>query len=167
MSHLFEGDSFQILPRIPTASVDFILTDPPYNLSQSDKELLHNEFLRICKGDIIVFSPPENQWVFPDARFLFWVKATSTKNYSRSYGRFVEMLFWYRRGEVWNTNLNWSNYVGVYDDKVVGLSGHPFEKPLSLLERFILIHTNPGDMVCDPFAGSGNALKIAKRLGRR
>jgi site-specific DNA-methyltransferase (adenine-specific) len=39
--------------------------------------------------------------------------------------------------------------------------------PEALLERIIKVSSNPGDIVCDPFAGSGTTLAVAKRLGRR
>ena len=155
-----------LLAALPTQSVDLVVTDPPYDLCQEDKLAIHNEFVRVCRGDILVFSPPENQWAFPDCKYLFWVKPTSTKNYSRSYGRFVEMICVYQRGSTWNTGLNWANYVGVYDDRVVGESRHPHEKPESLIERFVRIHSNQGNLICDPFAGSGTVLRVANRLGR-
>jgi DNA modification methylase len=43
---------------------------------------------------------------------------------------------------------------------------HPTQKPEALLERIIRVATNPGDLVVDPFAGSGTTLAVAKRLGR-
>ena len=36
-----------------------------------------------------------------------------------------------------------------------------------MLERIIRVSSNPGDLVLDPFAGSGTTLAAAKRLGRR
>jgi site-specific DNA-methyltransferase (adenine-specific) len=43
---------------------------------------------------------------------------------------------------------------------------HPSQTPESLIERIIKVATNPGDLVVDPFAGSGTTLVVAKRLGR-
>lgn len=43
---------------------------------------------------------------------------------------------------------------------------HPNQKPLALLRRLIEIFTDPGDVVIDPCAGSGAALRAAYELGR-
>ena len=44
---------------------------------------------------------------------------------------------------------------------------HPTEKPIELAQHFIRLHSQPGDLVLDPFAGSGSTLVAAKREGRR
>jgi site-specific DNA-methyltransferase (adenine-specific) len=46
------------------------------------------------------------------------------------------------------------------------LGRHPTQKPLALLERLILACTKPGDLVLDPFAGSGTTGVAAIKLGR-
>lgn len=40
-------------------------------------------------------------------------------------------------------------------------------KPERLLQRILTIATNPGDLVCDPFLGSGTTAAVAHKLGRR
>ncbi len=45
-------------------------------------------------------------------------------------------------------------------------SAHPTQKPESLLQRLILATSQVGDVVLDPFAGSGTTLAVAKKLGR-
>ena len=44
---------------------------------------------------------------------------------------------------------------------------HPTQKPESLLERVVLSSTNPGDIILDPFCGSGTTGAVAVRHGRR
>jgi len=44
---------------------------------------------------------------------------------------------------------------------------HPTQKPLKLMELLIELTTSKGDLVVDPFAGSGTTLMAAHRLGRR
>ncbi len=46
-------------------------------------------------------------------------------------------------------------------------TGFPTQKPEQLLDRLIRGLSSPGDLVCDPFCGSGTALVVAQRLGRR
>jgi site-specific DNA-methyltransferase (adenine-specific) len=43
---------------------------------------------------------------------------------------------------------------------------HPTQKPEKLVAKIILASTNPGDLVLDPFAGSGTTAVVAKKLGR-
>jgi DNA modification methylase len=50
------------------------------------------------------------------------------------------------------------------DDAV---TAHPTQKPLGLFEKPIRNHTEPGEVVYEPFAGSGTQLIAAERLGRR
>jgi modification methylase len=49
----------------------------------------------------------------------------------------------------------------------LGGKAHSTQKPESLLHRVILASTSPGDLVLDPFFGSGTTGAVAKRLGRR
>ncbi len=45
--------------------------------------------------------------------------------------------------------------------------GFPTQKPVAILNRIVRVHSNPGDLVCDFFAGSGTTGEAAGRLGRR
>ncbi len=51
---------------------------------------------------------------------------------------------------------------GTFKDR----AGHPCQMPEALLQRILRVSSNPGDLVLDPFAGSGTTLVAAKRLGR-
>ncbi len=46
-------------------------------------------------------------------------------------------------------------------------TAHPTQKPEKLLAKLILASSNPGDIVFDPFLGSGTTSVTAKKLGRR
>ncbi len=48
-----------------------------------------------------------------------------------------------------------------------GRKAHPTQKPEALLHRIILSSTKPGDIVLDPFFGTGTTGAVAKRLGRQ
>ena len=48
-----------------------------------------------------------------------------------------------------------------------GTKAHPTQKPEALLYRVLLACSNPGDVILDPFFGTGTTGAVAKRLGRR
>ena len=44
---------------------------------------------------------------------------------------------------------------------------HPTVKPTPLPAHFIALHTQPGDLILDPFCGEGSTVEAARRMGRR
>jgi site-specific DNA-methyltransferase (adenine-specific) len=50
--------------------------------------------------------------------------------------------------------------------KVKGETAHPCQMPESILRRIISVATEPGDLVVDPFGGSGTTAVAAQKLGR-
>ena len=46
-------------------------------------------------------------------------------------------------------------------------TGYPTQKPLAIIERIVRVHSNPGDLLLDFFAGSGTLGEAAVRNGRR
>lgn len=62
-------------------------------------------------------------------------------------------------GDVWD--------IGVIAPISRERTGYPSQKPEALIERLVTGLTNPGDLVIDPYAGSGTTLAVAARLGRR
>lgn len=159
-SYIHNEDFWKAIVHIPDKQYDAIITDPPYDLD----DLHMQELMRICKGNIVVFCKPENQFFKPD-EYGFWIKTPSTKNYSTHIGRFVEMILIKRQGKVFN-QIHWSQMTGVYDDRLIYSTVHPYQKPLSLMERLVRIYTNTGDHILDPFMGSGTTIEAAVINGR-
>ena len=62
----------------------------------------------------------------------------------------------HKTSDVWH-------YPGMYSKP----SGHPAEKPVPVLSKFIQVYSDAGDIVIDPFMGSGTTLEAAKSLNRR
>ncbi|HUU31640.1 MAG TPA: site-specific DNA-methyltransferase [Phycisphaerae bacterium] len=62
--------------------------------------------------------------------------------------------------DVWT----FSRVCGTFKERV---GWHPCQMPLALLERIVLACSKSGDVVLDPFAGSGTTLLAASRHGRR
>jgi site-specific DNA-methyltransferase (adenine-specific) len=61
-------------------------------------------------------------------------------------------------GDVWE--------IGVIAPVSRERTGYPSQKPETLLERIINALSDPGEIVLDPYAGSGTTLAVAARLGR-
>lgn len=61
-------------------------------------------------------------------------------------------------GDVWE--------IPFLNPKAKERTGYPTQKPIILLERIIEISTDPGDVVLDPFCGSGTTLVASKMMGR-
>ena len=101
---------------------------------------------------------------------LVWVKDNPPPNPRPGYVQATEMIMWMqRRGAtpVWNGNgytLNVLKFpVCAGDERTI----HPTQKPESLIEDLVRRHTNRGDLVCDPYSGSGTVGAVCRRLGRR
>ncbi len=62
-------------------------------------------------------------------------------------------------GDVWE--------IGIVAPVAKERTGYPTQKPLALLERWIASCSSPGDLVLDPYGGSGTTMVAAARLGRR
>jgi len=66
---------------------------------------------------------------------------------------------------IWNGGHNTPNIVKI--NKIIPNSDqHPTEKPVKLMAHFIGLHSNPGDIVLDPFCGHGPTTEAAKKMGR-
>lgn len=61
-------------------------------------------------------------------------------------------------GDVWD--------IGILAPVSRERTGFPSQKPEALLARLVAALTDPGDIVLDPYAGSGTTLAVARRLGR-
>ena len=48
-----------------------------------------------------------------------------------------------------------------------GIKAHPTQKPLKLIQQVILASSNKGDIIFDPFMGSGTTAVVAEALGRK
>lgn len=68
---------------------------------------------------------------------------------------------------VWGIPSDGPNWGRVQGNNRERRPGHPNQLPEAYLTRLIKAYTNPGDLVYDPFAGSGTTVVVAKKLGRR
>ena len=59
------------------------------------------------------------------------------------------------------------NYFSAPSVSGVEKGRHPSQKPVSILKEIISYLTDPGDVVLDPFMGSGSTLEAARELNRK
>jgi modification methylase len=123
-------------------------------------------------------------WILND---IVWRKSNPMPNFRGT--RFTnahETLIWASRGEDSRYTFNYRAMKALNDElqmrsdwllpicsggeRVKGEAGakaHPTQKPESLLYRVLLACTHPGDVVLDPFFGTGTTGAVARRLGRQ
>jgi len=101
-------------------------------------------------------------WKFHN--MLAWDKIYPTRN--RWYMKHLEytLYFWKGHARVINNPGSKQLFEQSHRNKE---SDHPTEKPIELMEHYILNSTNPGDTVLDPFMGSGTTGVAALRTGRK
>lgn len=94
---------------------------------------------------------------------LIWAqKSQSQKRYTFNYHAMKNLNDEKQMPNVWHIPL----CTGAERIKVDGKKAHSTQKPEALLYRVILSSSNPGDVVLDPFFGSGTTGAVAKKLKR-
>jgi modification methylase len=122
-------------------------------------------------------------WVLND---VIWRKANPMPNFrGRRFTNAHETLIWAARGRDSRHRFNYAAMKALNDDIQMrsdwflplctgperlrnqhGLKLHPTQKPEALLHRVLLASTAPGDIVLDPFLGTGTTAVVARRLHR-
>lgn len=187
MSRFMLGDSTQIMAGFPAQSIDFILTDPPYLVGFTDRSgrsiandknddwvsPASREMFRVLKRDSLAVS--FYGWNRVDTFMAAWKAAgfrvvghiVFTKPYA-SKSAFVgyqhESAYVLAKGR---PALPAAPLPDVLPWEYTGNRHHPTEKPVSALQPLIESFSRPGDIVLDPFAGSGSTCVAAELAGRR
>jgi len=95
---------------------------------------------------------------------LLWcLKSKDQKKYTFNYKAMKMLNDEVQMRSDWNLPIC-SGHERIKDED--GVKAHPTQKPQSLLHRVLLATTNPGDVVLDPFFGTGTTGAVAKMLGR-
>lgn len=106
---------------------------------------------------------------------LFWRKSNPAPNFRKQIVRAVEMAVWQTKGKGWTFNAGgycpnvWDGPVinGYTCENTAEQRWHPTQKPEWLMNQWVALFSNGGDLVVDPHMGSGTTIVSAKRLGRR
>jgi modification methylase len=109
----------------------------------------------------------------PNFRGTRFTNATETMIWAKKSREQPRYTFNYHAMKALNDGLQMQNVweiplcTGGERLRVDGEKAHATQKPEALLHRVLVASTNPGDVVLDPFSGSGTTAAVARRLGRR
>jgi adenine-specific DNA-methyltransferase len=183
---VFNADCIEVMRAFDRGSVDFILTDPPYVTRFRDRQgrtvanddngrwlrPAFNQMHRVLKdgGFCVSFYGWNKVDLFMDAwkaaGFRVVGHLVFRKRYASS-ARFLryehEQAYLLAKG---NPSLPAQPIPDVLDFPYTGNRLHPTQKPVEALAPLIEAFTRPGDLVLDPFCGSGSTLAAAQQLGR-
>jgi len=102
---------------------------------------------------------------------ITWYKINSMPNITkRVFTHATEYVCWFVKGKNWKYNYEEFHPIVQGKERIKGTDGrasHPTQKPEKLLEIVIKASSDKGDLVLDPFMGSGTTAVVAKRLGRK
>jgi DNA modification methylase len=121
-------------------------------------------------------------WILND---IIWVKTNPMPNFKGTrFNNAHETLIWASKSKTSKYTFHYHSMKVMNDDlqmrsdwlipicqgeeriRINGQKAHSTQKPLELLYRVIISSSNPGDIILDPFSGSGTTAAAAKRLGR-
>lgn len=179
---IYNQDCLKGLQSLPDKSIDLILTDPPYGKKADkgtngfgaaknrryaggwDKEAppqqVFNEMFRVAKN-LIIFGgnyfgnmlPPSNCWIFWDKKgdIAFQNPFADGELIYTTFKKPVKKIVFRQQGFI--TDSKDKRY-------------HPTQKPTELVQILIEQFTEPGEIICDPFLGSGTTAVAAVKTGR-
>jgi len=228
VGNIYHQDCQTALPHLPSAFVDVLILDPPYNLTKS----FNGTTFRARNND--EYTAWMESWFAPMMRLLKptasvyicgdWKSSASICEVAEQFLHIQNRITWEReKGR--GAKANWKNcsediwFCTVSNDYTFNADAvrlrrrviapyrengtpkdwqqtdngnfrdtapsnlwtdisvpfwsmpentdHPTQKPEKLLAKLILASSNAGDVVFDPFAGSGTTAVVAKKLGRR
>ena len=171
-----------VLPSIDPASVSLVLTDPPYGMAHDTdytrftggvaKNSTHHEVADDDKPfdptrltlyrHAIIFGANHFSDCLPAGSWIVWDKRSpgGSKNVMSD-----AEVAWRSKGRgVYIHSHSWDGFNRASER---GTAYHPTQKPVALMRWIIDRWTEPGDLVLDPYMGSGPVGQACHELGRR
>lgn len=138
-----------------------------------------DEFIRVCKHPYIYIWCSKLQLLDIMNHYakyklifelLFWGKTNAIPTANQSYLPDVELLLMFREEKTTKLNSGCKSkskfYISATNRADKALYYHPTIKPLEYVKNHILNSSQEGDIILDPFCGSGTTCVAAKELGR-
>ncbi len=184
IDRIYCGDCLDLMREMPDKSVDLVLTDPPYGISEAAGKNatrsnaatagdygdldwdnvrvgddLVSEVVRVSRNQIIFGGNYYADLLGPSSCWLVWDKDNS--------GDFADCeLAWTSfktavRKFKWRWNGMLQEDMRHKEERI-----HPTQKPVPLFIQILEKYSKPGDLVLDPFLGSGTTAIACLRTGR-
>ena len=187
-------DCLQGMRFLPDKCVDLVLTDPPYGIGESSKNHLSRgkhgfggnrnrmgpgkdygryewdnqrigkefftEMFRISKEQIIFGGNYYIDYLKPGPSWIVWDKVNGYRDFAdcelawTSHKKAVRKFKWEWHGMLQEDMKNKEERV------------HPTQKPIPLFVWILENYSQPGDIIIDPFLGSGTTLRACRETGR-
>ncbi len=189
---IYHGDASEVLQTLPTVAL--VATDPPYGINyQSNMRTATPQFDRIANDTAVgtdwigYLNVKDGGAIYLATRWDVaapWLEALKQHGYTPK-----NCVIWYKRGGgMGDLEGSWSpeheqilfahkgrhsirgkrtGDVWMVDKDPPSSYQHPTTKPVTLMARIIAGSSDAGDLVLDPFMGSGTTLRAAKDLNRK
>jgi site-specific DNA-methyltransferase (adenine-specific) len=183
------GDCLEVMAGLPDASVDCVVTDPPYGLDfpyhsykdtrASLRELIAGfmpQALRLARKRVIVMCGPTQIGLYPEPLWCGAVTWNTTGSFGKyGFNQWTPLLFYGKdvkgfgsvNGCLKSDTLKISGGAGVGFMRTAEEKKHTCPKPLNMMEMVVRRYTEPESIVLDPFAGSGTTGVACANTGRR
>jgi DNA modification methylase len=187
LNRIIHGDCVHVMQTMPAESVDLIVTDPPYLVNYRPLDVrpypnddntrwvkpAYAEMYRLLKPGSLCITfygyPKLNHFVsaWLEAGFrleghLVWTKPYVSKRGMVDICHESAYLLAKGRPHLPQNPLRSVQHWGGY----TGNKLHPTQKPVESLRPLIHAYSKPGDIILDPFAGSGTTAAAARQLRR-
>jgi DNA modification methylase len=183
LNHIYNEDCLDTINRMEDGSIDLLLTDPPWveqnnsTLARAGQEtktlrLLLRAAPRVCKRLIVILGNYCDPTILSGIqKKMPFVVAVPLRNIPPPYkGRILreyDMAYVYGSAEVPDGRKVFPGSVTyIYAAQRWESINHPCPRPLQHMQGLVAGFSNEGDVIYDPFAGSGTTLVAAKKLGR-
>ena len=196
VNKIYNADCMDILKQLPDKCIDLVLTDPPYNASNSNIGMKNGyktineewdknfnplpyleELKRVIKdgGSLIVFCSYHLLGTYlmwekmKLQQIIHWEHITALPAIAKVYTPVIEYAVWYSTPN-YTFNKEYSKTNVIRNRKAYQVDGkisHPSVKPSDLIQKLLQVHSNENDLVLDCFSGSGTTAIACHNLKRR
>ena len=185
-NRIINADCLDILKQLPDKCIDLVLTDPPYGIGEScgknktrshacqatdygnkdwDKSIpskkIFDEIFRVSKNQIIFGGNYFVEYLHNSNCWLVWDKLNGKNDFAD-----CELAWTSFKSAVRKYTFLWN---GMLQQNMKNKEKriHPTQKPTDLFGMILRDYSKEGDLILDPFSGSGTTARACHNLKRR